>query len=102
MKKVVDLFLVKDSHACLPISFSNDEFNPPRIMSNSQMQKTIAEILGPQFDVKTQGLFFATGSVNSKFCYKMTVCHLSMIKKFFSTCDTDKISPKSSSFSERI
>jgi len=102
MKEVVDLFLVIECGASLPINFSNDGLKRPRIMSNSQMQMTIAESLGPQFDVKTQGLAFATGSINSRLCYKMSVCQLSTMEKIFFIFGTDKISQKSSSYGKQI
>merc|ERR1719474_135680 len=80
---VVNLFLCIENGAKLPVSFTETKINRPRIMSESRMAMTISENLGKQFDVKTQGLTFSTGSVNSKLCYKMSVCELSSMEKIF-------------------
>jgi len=48
------------------------------------MESTLAATLGKDFDAQSQGLLFATGAVNSKLCYKMTVCALREIKKIVS------------------
>jgi len=82
---VINIFLCADGGPRLPMSFSKTEQNPPRIMSKRMMAANLAENLGPQFDTKTQGLTFATGSLNSRLCYKMSVCELGKIEKMFST-----------------
>merc|ERR550534_1297112 len=84
IEEVVDLFLAKKRGARLPVSFSGNELHLPTILSNEQMQMTIAENLGSQFDVKRKGLIFATGIVNTKLCYKMTECERSEMDKTFS------------------
>jgi len=89
MKEVVD-FLVKKCGARLPVSFSNKR-QRPTLLSNERMQMTIAENVGSQFDVKTQGLIFATGSVNSKLCYKITECERSEIEKMLSIFASEHI-----------
>jgi len=91
IEEVVDLFLAKESGARLPLSFCRNEMNPPGIMGSDRMQMTIAENLGPQFDVKIQGLIFATGPVNSKLCYKMSVCKKREIEKIFSILGSDAL-----------
>jgi len=96
MKEVVDLFLVKKCGARLPVSFSRNKLYLPTVMSNERMKTTIAENLGSQFDVKTQGLLFATGSVNSKFCYKITECERSEMEKMYSIFRSNRILKRSS------
>jgi len=84
MKEVVDKFLVKECGARLPLSFSTNQLHRPKMLSNDWMQMTLVENLGSQFDVKTHGLLFATGYVESKLCYKMTKCERCEIEKMFS------------------
>jgi len=91
LDKVVDVFLLKESGTNLRLSFSKSGLSRPKVMSNSRMKNTLANSLGPQFDAKKQGVVFAMGPVNSKLCYKMSVCELSKIEKIFSL-----IHPKSS------
>jgi len=91
IEEVVDLFLAKECGVRLPLSFSRNEMNPPGIMASDRMQMTIAENLGSQFDVKIQGLIFATGPVNSKLCYKMSVCERREIEKLFSIFGGDTL-----------
>jgi len=88
IEEVVDL-LVKKCGARLPVSFSKNKRYLPKLLSNERMQMTIAENLGSQFDVKTKGLIFATGSVNSKFCYKITECERSEMEKMLSVFRSD-------------
>jgi len=84
LDKVVDVFLVKESGTNLRLSFSKSGLSRPKVMSNSRMKNTLANSLGPQFDAKKQGVVFAMGPVNSKLCFKMSVCELSKIEKIFS------------------
>jgi len=84
MKEVVDKYLVKECGARLPLSFSTNQLHRPKMLSNDWMQMTLVENLGSQFDVKTHGLLFATGYVESKLCYKMTKCERCEIEKMFS------------------
>jgi len=78
--EVVDVFLMAECGAKLPISFSKTERSRSQIMSKKLTAENLVDSLGPQFDAKTQGLVFAIGSVNSKLCYKMTVCGLGRIE----------------------
>jgi len=80
---VINTFLAAETGARLPISFDQNEQHRPRIMSMNRMEMSVAENLGPQFDAKTKGLTFSTGSVNSKLCYKMSVCELTTMEKIF-------------------
>jgi len=85
--EVVDLFLSKESGNRLPISFSKTEAKRPTVMSNTRMRTTLSENLGPKFDAGNEGLYFTTGCVNSRVCYKMTLVELSRIETIFSlTC----------------
>jgi len=79
--EVVDVFLMAECGAKLPISFSKTERSRSQIMSKKLTAENLVDSLGPQFDAKTQGLVFAIGSVNSKFCYKMSVCGLGRIER---------------------
>jgi len=94
LNEVVDLFLCKESGAWLPISFSRTQANQPRIMSIKNMRNTLAENLGPLFDAKNQGLVFATGHINSKLCYKMSLCEMSKIESFFSVVNPGNLLEK--------
>jgi len=84
LNEVVDQFLFKESGIRLPLSFSQVGDNPPKNLSIHRMESTLASNLGKDFDAQTQGLVFATGPVNSKLCYKMSVCALRDIKKIVS------------------
>jgi len=79
---VVASFLSTDNKTKLPLSIT--ESKKPRIMGRNQMLLTIAENLGPHFDVKTQGLVFATGIVNSRLCHKVCIGDLHQMQKIFS------------------
>jgi hypothetical protein len=83
--KVVNLLLIKENGVKLPVSFSKIELERPRVISERQMAMSLRQNLGSHFDPKIQGLTFAIGSVNSKICYKMTVCKLIDIEKMIST-----------------
>jgi len=84
LDEVVNIFLSVESGPTLPLSFDKTKKNRPKIMSKSLMRMTIEQNLGPHFDPKTKGLMFSLGSVNSKLCYKMSVCDLSNIENIFS------------------
>jgi len=83
LDEVVNLFLFIECGVRLSLSFAENDFIQPKIMSKRRMAMTIKENLGPQFDVKTQGLTFSTGFVNSDLCYKMTVCQLTTMENIF-------------------
>jgi len=84
LDEVVDKFLVKESGVRLPLNFLRARDNPPKNISINSMERTLAATLGKDFDAQSQGLLFATGAVNSKLCYKMTVCALREIKNIVS------------------
>jgi len=84
LDEVVELFLIPETGATLPLSFNENNMNRPKIMSKNRMQMTIEQNLGPDFDAKTKGLMFCSGVVNSRICYKMAMCDLSTIENLFS------------------
>jgi len=81
---VVASFLSTDNITKLPLSITESKKSRPRIMGRNQMVLTIGENLGPRFDVKTQGLIFATGIVNSRLCHKVCIGDLHHMQKIFS------------------
>jgi len=81
---VVSTFLCTDNKIKLPVSITESNKSLPMIMGRNQMVKTIAENVGPYFDVKMQGLIFTIGSVNSKLCYKMCLGDLGPMQKILS------------------
>jgi len=83
LDEVVDKFLFKLTGVRLPISFRKTEANLPETIIIRNMGITLSESLGPQFDPNNQGLVFSSGAVNSKYCYKISVCELSMIETLF-------------------
>jgi len=84
LEDVVATFLGVDSKIKLPMSINLSKKSHPMILGRSQMGKTIAENLGPNFDVKTQGLIFSIGLVNSILCYKVSLGDLRQMQKIFS------------------
>jgi len=84
LNEVVNQFMFKESGVRLPLSYSRAGDNPPKNLSIDRMESTLSSNLGKDFDAQSQGLVFATGPVNSKLCYKMSVCALRDIKKIIS------------------
>jgi len=83
LDEVVDKFLAKVTGVRLPISFPKTKANLPKTISIRKMGITLSESLGPQFDPSRQGLVFSSGHVNSKYCYKISVCELGVIETLF-------------------
>jgi len=89
LEEVVETFLSPDGGKKLPISFNSQKYRP-RVMSPHQMAMTIEESLGKHFDTETQGLTFSVGPLNSKLCYKMSVCDLAQLQKILSLTNSSK------------
>jgi len=83
LDEVVDKFLIKVTGVRLPIRLPKTEANLSKTISIRKMGITLSESLGPQFDPNNQGLVFSAGPVNSKYCYKISVCELSIIETLF-------------------
>jgi len=81
---VVSTFPGTNNKIKLPVSITESNKSLPLIMGRNQMVKTIAENVGPYFDVKMHGLIFAIGSVNSKLCYKMCLGDLGQMQNILS------------------
>jgi len=79
LENVVSTFLITDNKPKLPVSFTESKKSRPKIMERNQMVKTIAENI--DLDVKTQGLIFSTGLVNSRLCYKVCLGDLGQMQK---------------------
>jgi len=85
LQEVVKTILSKNSGGVeLPVSYNESENIRPRLISASRMAKTVRENLGGKFNIATQGLTFSTGPVNSKLCFKMSVCDLQLLQRMFS------------------
>jgi len=84
LEDVVSTFLSRDNKIKLPVSITEPKKAFPMIMERNQMVKSIAENVGPYFDVKTQGLIFSTGLVNSKLCHKVCLGDLGQMQKILS------------------
>jgi len=84
LEEVVDTFVSTDNKTKLPLSITESKKSLPKIMGRKQMVKTIAENIGPHIDVKTQGLIFSTGSVNSRLCHKVCLGDLVLMQKIIS------------------
>jgi len=84
LKEIVDNFLSPDNRIKLPVSITVSKESLPKIIGRKRMAMTIAENFGPHFDVKTQGVIFSTGTVNSKLCHRVCVGDLDEMQKIFS------------------
>merc|ERR1719419_307194 len=87
LQNVVDTFLSTETGAKFPISFSESEDIRPKLMGPNRMAMSISQNLRGHLDIATQGLSFFIGPVNSKLCYKMSVCDLSQLQKIFSSAN---------------
>merc|ERR1712060_712696 len=91
MGEVVKNFLMTNSDGVeLPVSFNESENIRPKLLSSSRMAMTLRENLGRKFNIATHGLTFSTGPVNSKLCFKMSICDLRILQKMFSHCQGAK------------
>jgi len=84
LEDVVATFVSSDNKTKLPLSITESKKSLPKIMGRKQMLKTIAENIGPHMDIKTQGLIFSTGSVNSRLCHKVCLGDLVLMQKIIS------------------
>merc|ERR1719233_2081445 len=85
MEEVVKNFLITNSGGVeLPLSFNESENTRPKLLSSSRMAMSLRDNLGPKFNIATHGLTFSTGPVNSKLCFKMSICDLRILQRMFS------------------
>jgi len=81
LREIVDTFLRIGDGPSLPVSFSYSNKSRPQVLTESRMGMSLADNLRGYLDAKTQGISFFVGSVNTKLCYKMSVCELSQLQK---------------------
>lgn len=81
LQEVVDTFLNNGTGPSIPVSFSYANETRPRVMSENRMGMSLADNLRGYLDETTQGITFFVGSVNSKLCYKMSICDLGQLHK---------------------
>lgn len=81
LQEVVDTFLSNGAGPSIPVSFSYANESRPRVMSENRMGMSLADNLRGYLDETTQGITFFIGSVNSKLCYKMSICDLGQLHK---------------------
>jgi len=85
LHEVVKNFLISNSGGVeLPVSFNESENIRPKLLSSNRMAMTLRENLGRKFNITTHGLTFSTGPVNSKLCFKMSICDLRILQRMFS------------------
>jgi len=90
LQEVVKNFLIKNNGGVeLPVSFNESENIRPRLLSSSRMAMTLRENLGRKFNLATHGLTFSTGSLNTKLCFKMSICDLRILQRMFSFSQAD-------------
>jgi len=100
LQEVVKNFLTTNSGGIeLPVSFNESENIRPKLLSSSRMAMTLRENLGRKFNLATHGLTFSTGSLNSKLCFKMSICDLRILQRMFSFSRADLGDPYSSNTS---
>lgn len=84
LKQVVDTFLSFETGKSLPVSFTFSKVSRPKLLSAEKMDMALSEVLKGYLDESTQGLSFFVGPVNTKLCYKMSVCELNNLEQLFS------------------
>jgi len=84
LKQVVDTFLSLETGKSLPLSFTFSKVSRPKLLSAEKMEMALSEVLKGNLDETTQGLSFFVGPVNTKLCYKMSVCELNNLEQLFS------------------
>jgi len=84
VNELVDTFLSVETGQSLPVSFTFTNLSRPKLLPAEKMRMTLSEILKGYLDEMTQGLSFFVGPVNSKLCYKMSVCELDQLEQLFS------------------
>jgi len=90
LNELVESLSANSGGVKLPVSFTESEYQRPKLMKENRMAMSIQDNLGRNLDVSTQGLTFSVGPLNTKLCYKMTVVDLGQLEKIFSLTQENK------------
>jgi len=83
IQEVVNNFLRTGGGPSLPMSYSKFNGSRPKVMAASRMGMSLSDILGgDSLESTVEGIVFSVGCVNTKLCYKMSICQLKHIEKF--------------------